>query len=126
MTGGAPSEISQNTQAVGLIYQNARSMIPCQFDNSGKVRNIPTHTENTVGNDEFAFNTGMLFEAIFQVIHVVVLIAYGLTRGDRAPFVNAGMVFAVGKGHIFSAQQAGDGRLVRLVAGGHDDGVFEP
>ena len=64
------------------------------------------------------------FQAVFQVIHIVVAVAYGFALSDSAPFINTGVVFPVGKSDIFSAQKTGNGSLIGLVTGRHDDRVF--
>ena len=124
VAGNAPAIFTQDTQTMSFINHDAGSIVFRQFHNGRKVGNITAHTEYTVGDNNLTLNIRIFFQVVFQMVHVIVVIANRLSRCHATPFINTGMVFPVRKSYIPPPQQAGNGSLVCLEPRRHDNGIF--
>ena len=124
VAGDTLAVFTHDTQAMGFINHDVGSIVFREFHNGGKVGNITAHTEYAVGNNNLTFNIRIFFQIIFQMVHIIVMIADSLSLCHATHFIDTGMVFPIRKSYIPPPQETGYGALVCLEPRGHDNGIF--
>ena len=91
-----PSSLtSEDAHAVGLVHHDRRSILLLERDDFGQRRQIAFHREHTVHNDQFHGVGFALLQLVFQVGHVVVLVAQLLSHRQAAAVHDRSVVAVV-------------------------------
>lgn len=114
--------LADNAEAVGVVHHDACAVFLRQRADLRQVGNIAAHGEHAIGHDEAAGGVGHLLQLLFQVRHVVMLVAEHLAVGELAAVVEAGVVLAVHDDVVMQTDDRADDAEVRLKARreGHD------
>ena len=122
IAGCAAAALADDAEAVRVVDHDACAVFLRQRADLGQVGNIAAHGEHAVGHDEAAGGVGHLLQFLFQIRHVVMLVAKHLAVGELAAVIEAGMVLTVHDDIVMQADNGADDAEIGLEARreGHD------
>ena len=116
---GAATVFADKANRVRVIHHHQRVVFIRQIAHAFQVGNHTVHGEHAVGGDQDVAGTGFtgLFQAGFQLNHVVVGVAETLRFTQANTVDDGGVVQGVGDNRIFCAEQGFKQTAVGVEAG---------
>ena len=108
MRSRATSALSDNAESVRVVNHHCGAVLLRQAADLRQVGDIAAHREHAVGNYQYACCLGDLLKGLFEILHIVVLIAHHSTVAELAAVVYAGVVLTVAYYIVASAYYRAD------------------